>query len=203
MIITAIVLFSYIIGISILCFKSKQLPYLCCSILLWLVLSVIGARILPGVFSLSHLASLYPAPLYFCMGSLFYFCYACSYHFNRKEIAIESDQHICLGAITFANLFVQIGFLLITLTVSWLYPPPLKNIFLPDFLIQYSLQPIWLIGIQLTIAGCIILYTKLNQQKTIKLGLTQMFFFCALVALTVVIKTSHPILQTIMDRALK
>ena len=202
MVITAIVLLIYIIGISMLCFKSKQLPYLCFSILLWIVLSVVGARILPGVFSLSHLVSLYPVPLYFCIGSLFYFIYACSYHVNRKEIAIESDQHIFLGAITFANLFVQVGFLLITLTVSSFYPPPLKNIFLPDFLIQYTLQPIWLIGIQLTIAGCIVLYTKLNQRKTIKLGLVQIFFFCALVALTVVIKTSHPILQSIMTKVL-
>ena len=142
MIITAAILFSYIFLISALCIRAKQLPYLCCGILLWLVFTLLGTRILPGLFSLSHLISLYPVPLYLCIGSLFYFFYACSFHFNRKEIAIESDQHIFLGAITFANLFVQIGFLLITCTVSILYPAALKNIFLPDFLIQYALQPI-------------------------------------------------------------
>ncbi len=194
---TTIVLLGYIFLTGTLCFKGKQLPYLYCSALLWLVFTLIGTRILPGLFSFSHLVSLYPAPLYFCIGSLFYFFYACSYHFNRKEIAIESDQHIFLGAITFANLFVQLGFLVITLTVYLLYPHPLKSIFLPDFLMQYCLQPVWLIGIQLTIAGCIVLYTKLNQQKTIKLGFTQVCFFVALVALTIIIKTSHPILQTI------
>ncbi len=199
---TMIILGSYIVLMGVQCFRAKQLQYLWSAIILWFGIGLIGARLLPGIYSIYKPVGYYLSPLFFCIGSLFYFAYACRFHFNRQEIALESDQHIFLGALTFANFFVQCGFLLLTSVVWLFYPLRLQQYFLPDIFTQYTLQPVWIIGLMLTVTTIIVLHTRLNQRNTIKLSVSQSFLFCCLIALTVTIKMCGAQLTEIIKRIL-
>ena len=191
MITTTIILLTYVALMFYLCWKAKKYQYLLSAVVIWLILGIIGAGIMPNIYGLSHLISLYLVPLYFLVGSLFYFIYDCRLHCNKELIGIESDKNTLLAALTFANFFVHAGYILLIPVIYLIYPPSLKPIFLPALFCQYFLQPVWIIGLQFTLALLIWLHTKANNRKNIILSAAQSLFFCCFISFIAVIKVNY------------
>lgn len=190
---TSTIIFIYIFYMCLNCFRAKQLAYLWTSILLWLGTAIIGTRLLPGVYGPYSLISFYLAPVFFLLASGFYLYHSCQFNASWKEISCESDKNITLGALTLSNIVVHGGFLMTLAAIWFLYPAHLQRVFLPGLLFYYYLQPIWLIGLIATCTVLIILFTKLNHRKTIKLTMTQLLFFSCMIALTSVIRIIYPL----------
>ncbi|WP_434778622.1 hypothetical protein [Neisseria sp. Ec49-e6-T10] len=187
MMITLLCLSVYIIFAGYLCFKNNQFSWLWTTIFLWLVATIALSKLLPGIYTLFSTISLYPAPLYFLLGSIIYFIKNTQYKKETKQWYFTGQS--TLSSFALSNLFIHLGFGFLLLAIYLFYPYYLQSLFVLNTLNQYFLQPIWIIGLQITLMCLIMLYVKFNQLKIIKMSFSQAILFISLTALFSVILT--------------
>lgn len=121
-------------------FKAGQFQWLWASVLLWLGVSTIGARLLPGILGITHLAPLYIPHFYITLASLFFFI-------NHWKKLPEKGWWHTQEAGSFISLFAVSGLLmttvsaLFTLLVYMRFPTGITPYVMPALLQMYALKP--------------------------------------------------------------
>lgn len=143
----SIALVVYVVLAVALLLKQQQLQWLWFSVLIWLFLGILSARVMPHVLGITHWANLLPVHTYLFLGSAFFWV-------NRVErVAIHDklfwqnkEGHVLITLFANSLLVMHLAFLVLTVLVYWHYPDGL-SVYTASFLLRlYLLDPLnWLL----------------------------------------------------------
>lgn len=178
MTITLVVISLYLLIWVRVCFKHENIQWLSTSIILWLAFTLAAKQILPSIYYIGSLFSIYHVYLFIFLGSLPW-CYH-YLRFDPKTKIISCVKTGCLQpAFILSNIVLHLSLLSVALLVWFFYPPHLKLTFLFSFLEQYFLLPIWIIGLHATLTLLIWLTAKLNKQVNFSISsILLLMLFC-------------------------
>ncbi|MDO4226128.1 MULTISPECIES: hypothetical protein [Neisseria] len=146
-------------------FKAGEFQWLWGSVLLWIGFGVAGARLLPGVWGITHLAPLYIPHFYITLASLFFFV-------NHWKRAPEKKMWQAENANGFISLFAVSGMLMsivfaaLVLMVYSRFPGGITPYVLPALLQLYALKPAYWFGMQAVIMVVFYLHRKVIAGET-------------------------------------
>lgn len=174
-------------------YKSDEFQWMWGSILLWLGFGTVGARLIPGIWGITHLITLYIPHFYITLASLFFFV-------NRwKKIPDEKAMWHAEGSNSFLSLFAVSGMLMtivsamLALAVWSRFPAGITPYVFPALLQIYVLKPLYWFGMQAVIMSVFylhrsyIMHERANRfsSSQLKLGLLLALFLqtaCVLIA---------------------
>ncbi|MFC3875071.1 hypothetical protein [Neisseria musculi] len=140
-------------------FKAGEFQWLWGSVLLWFGFGLAGARLLPGIWGIIHLAPLYPPHLYIIPASLFFFA-------NHWKKVPEKKMWQAENANGFISLFAVSGMLMgivsavLALVVLSRFPAGITPYVLPVLLQLYAFEPAYWFGMQAVIMVVFYLHRK-------------------------------------------
>lgn len=131
-------------------FRAGQFQWLWGSVLLWAGFGIMGARLLPGIWGITHMAPLYIPHFYIVPASLFFFV-------NHWKKIPDAKMWHAEGAGGFISLFAVSGMLMsmvsaaLALMIYGRFPGGITPYILPALLQMYALQPHYWFGMQAVI----------------------------------------------------
>ncbi len=138
---------AYIAVFLVAAFKAGELQWLWGSIALWAGFGIIGARLLPGVWGITHLSTLYMPHLYITLASLFFFVLRWKKQPGRAgRYVAESGGFISLFAVSGALMTLVFAALLAM--VWYRFPTGITPYVLPALLQMYAFKPVYWICTQ-------------------------------------------------------
>lgn len=163
--ITWLIIVLYIAAFIHIAFRSGQFNWLWGSVILWLGFGILGAKVLPGIWGITHSASLLHPYFYISLASIFFFINHWQYQSLPKLLIVNrrsknayctrsnksvfvSDPQVS-SLCTFwavSSLILHLAFLLILLLSLWHYPEGNSSFALLSILQMYFLHPIFWIG---------------------------------------------------------
>lgn len=163
--ITWLIIALYITAFIYISFSARQFNWLWGSVVLWLGFGVLGAKILPGLWGITHPASLLHPYFYIALSSIFFFVNHWKHQrlphilIGKNEQGEITSQHKRIpvfvsdpqvGALSafwaVSGLILHLAFLLIVLLALWQYPEGNSTFALLSLLQMYFLHPIFWIG---------------------------------------------------------
>lgn len=138
---------AYITIFLVAAYKAGEFQWLWGSILLWAGFGIVGARLLPGVWGITHLSTLYMPHFYIALASLFFFA-------NRWKRLPEKRGWHAEGGNGFLSLFAVSGLLMllvfaVLLVMVWYrFPGGITPYVLPALLQMYAFKPVYWISAQ-------------------------------------------------------
>lgn len=167
-------LIGYILLSSILLLQQQQFQWFWFSLLTWLFTGLLSAHIMPNILGITHWANLFPAHLYFFLGSIFFWL-------NQIERSPETPMHWqhkynqSLSTLFALSLLVlHCAFLILALIVYWHYPNGL-SVYTATFIVQlYLTNPLaWLIA-QTSLMLIFYIHRHLAQQSATHFSIKQL-----------------------------
>lgn len=146
-------------------FRAGEFQWLWGSVLLWIGFGVAGARLLPGVWGITHPAPLYIPHLYITLASLFFFV-------NHWKRVPGKNMWQAENANGFISLFAVSGMLMsivsaaLVLMVYSRFPGGITPYMLPALLQLYALKPAYWFGMQAVIMVVFYLHRKVIAGET-------------------------------------
>ncbi|KLT73423.1 membrane protein [Neisseria arctica] len=140
----------YIAVFVVAAYKAGEFQWLWASIVLWLGFGFIGARLLPGIWGITHLSTAYMPHFYIVLGSIFFFV-------NRWKKIPQGSGWYAEGGNPFLSLFAVSGALLsfvwlvLALIVYSRYPTGLTPYVSAGLLHLYWLEPVYWVCMQVVL----------------------------------------------------
>lgn len=125
-----------------LIFHAGMLQWFWASIVLWLGVSVLGAKLMPGIWGMTHAAPLFIPHFYLTLGSIFFFIG----HWNRKTDGDgwQADAgHPLLGLFAVSNVSMTLAFVGICALVHYCFSGTVQVFVLAALLKLYALKPVY------------------------------------------------------------
>ena len=123
-------------------FRAGMLQWFWASIALWLGVSVLGAKLMPGMWGLTHAAPLFIPHFYLTLGSIFFFIG----HWNRKTDGDgwQADAgHPLLGLFAVSNVSMTLAFVGICALVHYWFLGTAQVFVFSALLKLYALKPVY------------------------------------------------------------
>lgn len=125
-----------------LIFRAGMLQWFWASIVLWLGISVLGAKLMPGMWGLTHAAPLFIPHFYLTLGSIFFFIR----HWRRKADAEgwQADAgHPLLGLFAVSNVSMTLAFAGVCVLAHYWFSGTAQVFVFSALLKLYALKPVY------------------------------------------------------------
>ena len=138
---------AYIAVFVVFAYRAGEFQWLWGSVLLWLGFGAIGARLLPGLWGITHLSALYMPHFYIALASLFFLV-------PRWQKMPEKHRWQLSGGQAFLSLFALSGMLMsvvfaLLLAMVWYrFPTGITPYVLPALLQMYLFEPVYWVCMQ-------------------------------------------------------
>ena len=123
-------------------FRAGMLQWFWASIVLWLGISVLGAKLMPGMWGLTHAVPLFIPHFYLTLGSIFFFIG----HWRRKADGNgwQADpEHPLLGLFAVSNVSMTLAFVGICALVHYWFSGTAQVFVFSALLKLYALKPVY------------------------------------------------------------
>ena len=127
-------------------YRAEQFQWLWASVFLWIGFGALGARLLPGILGITHLATLYTPHVYIAIASIFYFTN--SWQRMPAQNIWYARSNVFLGLFAVSGLLMLLSFCVLTGLTLFSYPNSLSAYILPALLQMYLLEPVLWMGMQ-------------------------------------------------------
>lgn len=125
-----------------LIFRVGMLQWFWASVVLWLGISVLGAKLVPGMWGLTHAAPLFIPHFYLTLGSIFFFIG----HWRRKadgEGWQADAEHPLLGFFAVSNVSMTLAFAGVCVLVHYWFSGTAQVFVFSALLKLYALKPVY------------------------------------------------------------
>lgn len=132
----------YAVVFLFMIFRAGMLQWFWASIVLWLGISVLGAKLMPGMRGLTHAAPLFIPHFYLTLGSIFFFIG----HWRRKadgEGWQADPEHPLLGLFAVSNVSMTLAFVGICALVHYWFLGTAQVFVFSVLLKLYALKPVY------------------------------------------------------------
>lgn len=127
-------------------FRAQRFQWFWAAILLWLGISALGARLLPGMWGFTHTGPLFIPHFYLTAASIFFFIDDCSKTEDRKFWSAGEYAGLTLFAVS--NVVMTLAFVFLTVAVYFILPLA-GSVFAWTALLKiYALKPIYWFALQ-------------------------------------------------------
>lgn len=133
-----------------LIFRAHRFQWFWGSVVLWLAVSFLGARLLPGIWGITHVGPLFVPHFYLTVASAFFFVDFWRKTSDRQYWQADM-QHPWLSLFAVSNVLMTLVFAVIVLTVWWQSPTTTTAFLMPAMLSFYALNPIYWFILQLVL----------------------------------------------------
>ena len=123
-------------------FRAGMLQWFWASIVLWLGISVLGAKLMPGMWGLTHAAPLFIPHFYLTLGSIFFFIG----HWRRKADGEgwQADAgHPLLGLFAVSNVLMTLAFAGVCVLAYYWFSGTAQVFVFSALLKLYVLKPVY------------------------------------------------------------
>ncbi len=127
-------------------FRAQRFQWFWAAILLWLGISALGARLLPGMWGFTHIGPLFIPHFYLTAASVFFFIDDCSKTEDRKFWSAGEYAGLTLFAVS--NVVMTLAFVFLACAVYFILPLA-GSVFAWTALLKiYALKPIYWFALQ-------------------------------------------------------
>ena len=127
-------------------FRAQRFQWLWATVLLWLGISALGARLLPGMWGFTHTGPLFIPHFYLTAASVFFFIDDCSKTEDRKFWSAGEYAGLTLFAVS--NVVMTLAFVFLAVAVYFILPLA-GSVFAWTALLKiYALKPIYWFALQ-------------------------------------------------------
>ncbi|WP_455030409.1 hypothetical protein [Neisseria sp.] len=127
-------------------FRAQRFQWFWAAILLWLGISALGARLLPGMWGFTHTGPLFIPHFYLTTASVFFFIDDCSKTADRKFWSAGEYAGLTLFAVS--NVVMTLAFVFLACAVYFILPLA-GSVFAWTALLKiYALKPIYWFALQ-------------------------------------------------------
>ena len=127
-------------------FRAQRFQWLWAAVLLWLGVSALGARLLPGMWGFTHTGPLFIPHFYLTAASVFFFIDDCSKTEDRKFWSAGEYAGLTLFAVS--NVVMTLAFVFLAVAVYFILPLA-GSVFAWTALLKiYALKPIYWFALQ-------------------------------------------------------
>ena len=127
-------------------FRAQRFQWLWATVLLWLGISALGARLLPGMWGFTHTGPLFIPHFYLTAASIFFFIDDCSKTEDRKFWSAGEYAGLTLFAVS--NVVMTLAFVFLAVAVYFILPLA-GSVFAWTALLKiYALKPIYWFALQ-------------------------------------------------------
>ncbi len=127
-------------------FRAQRFQWFWAAILLWLGISALGARLLPGMWGFTHTDPLFIPHFYLTAASVFFFIDDCSKTEDRKFWSAGEYAGLTLFAVS--NVVMTLAFVFLACTVYFILPLAGSVFAWAALLKIYALKPIYWFALQ-------------------------------------------------------
>lgn len=174
-------------------FKEGMFQWLWASVLLWLGLSILFGKVLPGLAGITHITAFYVPQFYIAVASLFFFVHKWHRVPGKSLWIANAGVFISLFAVT--GILMHAAFLCLC-SLAWLnYPHGMSAYILPALLQMYALEPEYWIGMQVLLMVLFYLHRVTVEKQpgnVFSLGQLQSGFLLSLLYQVVWVAASMP-----------
>ncbi len=128
-------------------YRDEQFQWLWASVFLWIGFGVLGARLLPGILGITHLATLYTPHIYIAIASVFYFANDWQ-RMPAQNIWYARSNSVIISLFAVSGLLMLLSFCTLAGVVLLNYPNRLSAYILPALLQMYWFEPVLWMGMQ-------------------------------------------------------
>ena len=132
----------YAVVFLFMIFRAGMLQWFWASIVLWLGISVLGAKLMPGMWGLTHAAPLFIPHFYLTLGSIFFFIG----HWRRKadREGWQADAgHPLLGLFAVSNVLMTLAFAGVCVLAYYWFSGTAQVFVFSALLKLYVLKPVY------------------------------------------------------------
>ncbi|WP_188211517.1 hypothetical protein [Neisseria sp. RH3002v2g] len=127
-------------------FRAQRFQWLWAAVLLWLGISVLGARLLPGMWGFTHTGPLFIPHFYLTAASVFFFIDDCSKTEDGKFWSAGEYAGLTLFAVS--NVVMTLAFVFLACAVYFILPLAGSVFAWAALLKIYALKPIYWFALQ-------------------------------------------------------
>ena len=127
-------------------FRAQRFQWLWATVLLWLGISALGARLLPGMWGFTHTGPLFIPHFYLTAASVFFFIDDCSKTEDRKFWSAGEYAGLTLFAVS--NVVMTLAFVFLVCAVYFILPLAGSVFAWAALLKIYALKPIYWFALQ-------------------------------------------------------
>lgn len=127
-------------------FRAQRFQWFWAAILLWLGISALGARLLPGMWGFTHIGPLFIPHFYLTAASVFFFIDDCSKTEDRKFWSAGEYAGLTLFAVS--NVVMTLAFVFLACAVYFILPLAGSVFAWAALLKIYALKPIYWFALQ-------------------------------------------------------
>lgn len=172
-----------------LIFRAGQFQWFWASIVLWLAVGFWGAKLLPGMWGITHVGPLFIPHFYLTAGSVFFFI---DYWKKTPDKGLwEADsRYPLLSLFAVSNAVMTLAFATVALAVWYQYPQGLSVAAVPALLKIYALNPVYWFALQLVLMAVFYLHRTVVMKQPASLFSGRQLqggYLMVLAALTVIL----------------
>ena len=127
-------------------FRAQRFQWLWATVLLWLGISALGARLLPGIWGFTHTGPLFIPHFYLTIASIFFFIDDCSKTEDKKFWSAGEYAGLTLFAVS--NVVMTLAFVFLAGVVYFILPLAGSVFAWAALLKIYALKPIYWFALQ-------------------------------------------------------
>ncbi|HHX2510246.1 TPA: hypothetical protein ACU8BF_001212 [Neisseria subflava] len=127
-------------------FRAQRFQWLWATVLLWLGISALGARLLPGMWGFTHTGPLFIPHFYLTAASVFFFIDDCGKTEDRKFWSAGEYAGLTLFAVS--NVVMTLAFVFLAVAVYFILPLAGSVFAWAALLKIYALKPIYWFALQ-------------------------------------------------------
>ena len=127
-------------------FRAQRFQWFWAAVLLWLGISALGARLLPGMWGFTHTGPLFIPHFYLTAASIFFFIDDCSKTEDRKFWSAGEYAGLTLFAVS--NVVMTLAFVFLAVAVYFILPLAGSVFAWAALLKIYALKPIYWFALQ-------------------------------------------------------
>ena len=127
-------------------FRAQRFQWFWAAVLLWLGISALGARLLPGMWGFTHTGPLFIPHFYLTAASVFFFIDDCSKTEDRKFWSAGEYAGLTLFAVS--NVVMTLAFVFLAVAVYFILPLAGSDFAWTALLKIYALKPIYWFALQ-------------------------------------------------------
>nr|WP_311476231.1 hypothetical protein [uncultured Neisseria sp.] len=127
-------------------FRAQRFQWFWAAVLLWLGISALGARLLPGMWGFTHIGPLFIPHFYLTVASIFFFIDDCSKTEDGKFWS--AGEYACLTLFAVSNVVMTLAFVFLACAVYFILPLAGSVFAWAALLKIYALKPIYWFALQ-------------------------------------------------------
>ena len=165
---------TYITIFFVLSFRARQFQWLWGSILLWLGFGLIGSRLLPGIWGITHISTLYMPQLYIVLASVFFFMYEWR-KLPQKGWYKNRSCNVLLSLFAVSGVLMHLAYVSLLILIWMMFPGGVTPYVFPAVLELYIFNPInWMMAQFLIIILFYLHRTRVCHQPANQFSFTQL-----------------------------